>query len=235
MRNDDRLLALVPAAGVGSRAVGAGQAATVPKQYRLLRGEPMLRHAVRALLAEPRIEQVWVVVSPDDAWADEALSELPRLRVLHSGGATRAATVKNGLAQCGAHDQDWVLVHDAARPGLPLAVLQRLIDTCLGREQGGLVALPVADTIKRQAEHDTLSVETVPRDGLWQAQTPQMFRARELRNALLHAEAQGLTVTDEASALEALGQSPLLVRGAVENLKVTWPEDFILMEKLLHD
>ncbi len=234
MGNDYRLIAIVPAAGVGARAATPSSAAALPKQYQPLRGEPMLRHAVRALLAEPRIEQVYVAVSAEDAWAEAALASLTRVSVLRCGGPTRAETVSRALARCGARERDWVLVHDAARPGLPVAVLQRLIDACLSRQQGGIAALPVADTIKRQRDNEAVIVETVPRTGLWQAQTPQMFRCGELGAALNHAAQVGLDVTDEASALEAMGVAPLLVRGALESHKVTWPEDFSLMEKLLH-
>lgn len=234
MGNEYRLLAIVPAAGVGARAAMPSSAPAVPKQYRSLRGEPMLRHAVRALLAEPRIAQVCVAVSAEDAWAEAALASLERVSLLRCGGPTRAETVGRALAQCGARDQDWVLVHDAARPGLPAAVLRRLIDACLRQQRGGIAALPVADTVKRQRGEEAVIAETVPRTGLWQAQTPQMFRCGELSAALRHAARAGLDVTDEASALEAMGVAPLLVRGALESHKVTWPEDFSLMEKLLH-
>ncbi|KAG0763856.1 hypothetical protein G6F22_018337 [Rhizopus arrhizus] len=124
----------------------------------------------------------------------------------------------------------WVLVHDAARPGRPEAALRRLIDACLADPVGGLLALPVADTVK--GGHERVE-RTLDRNGLWLAQTPQMFRAGVLRDALTAASVNGVTVTDEASALEAAGYAPLLVPGALRNFKVTWPDDFELMEKWL--
>ncbi|MFQ6712130.1 2-C-methyl-D-erythritol 4-phosphate cytidylyltransferase, partial [Bordetella pertussis] len=124
----------------------------------------------------------------------------------------------------------WILVHDAARPGLPAAALARLIDACLDDAVGGLLALPVADTVKAGRQRVS---RTVDRDGLWLAQTPQMFRAGLLRDALARARAAGLAVTDEASAVEAAGHAPRLVAGALRNFKVTWPDDFELMEKWL--
>ncbi len=241
MRPISRLIAIVPAGGVGARAADPAQdpaacAPVQPKQYRLLRGQPMLRHAVQALLRDDRIGQVVVAVGADDTLAGAALAGLPRVACLPCGGATRADTVTNALARCGAEADDWVLVHDAARPGLPPAVLQALIDACLDDEVGGLVAMPVADTIKTQGGGAVPRVAgTVPRDGLWQAQTPQMFRAGLLRRALAHAAVRGLAVTDEASAVEALGLAPRLVAGTLSNFKVTWPQDFALMEKLLDE
>ena len=268
------LIAIVPAAGVGARARPAG-APAMPKQYCLLAGEPMLRHSVRALLADPRVGEVRVAVSPADPWVAAALAGLPRTVWRACGGATRAQTVANALADAGAADDDWILVHDAARPGLPADALARLIDACLAAPEhgGGLLALPVADTVKAHATAgpgpgpgpgldgnavatgagvgtgtapDTAAdaavpagatparvARTVARVGLWLAQTPQMFRAGALKRALQDAREAGLEVTDEASALEAAGQSPLLVRGALRNFKVTWPEDFDLMEKWL--
>ncbi|WP_134819563.1 2-C-methyl-D-erythritol 4-phosphate cytidylyltransferase, partial [Bordetella pertussis] len=138
--------------------------------------------------------------------------------------------VAAALADSGAAADDWILVHDAARPGLPAAALARLIDACLDDAVGGLLALPVADTVKAGRQRVS---RTVDRDGLWLAQTPQMFRAGLLRDALARARAAGLAVTDEASAVEAAGHAPRLVAGALRNFKVTWPDDFELMEKWL--
>jgi len=222
----DSLIAIVPAAGVGARAGTPG----LPKQYRLLAGQPMLRHAVAALLADARIGEVRVAVSPDDGWALQALAGLPRTTCRPCGGATRADTVANALADSGARDDAWILVHDAARPGLPREALVRLIDACLADAVGGLLALPVADTVKSGGPRVRA---TLDRDGLWLAQTPQMFRAGMLRAALAAASAGGAVVTDEASAIEAAGHAPLLVPGALRNFKVTWPDDFELMEKWL--
>ncbi|WP_144639845.1 2-C-methyl-D-erythritol 4-phosphate cytidylyltransferase [Bordetella genomosp. 13] len=250
----DTLIAIVPAAGVGARAsLPGGQA--LPKQYRLLDGQPMLRRAVRALLADPRIAQVRVAVSADDGWVDEALHGLPRTVWRACGGPTRADTVAAALADSGADEQDWVLVHDAARPGLTPAALARLIDACLADPVGGLLALPVADTVKMggpaglpvaQAGSGLAPpvadpvkaggarvARTVDRQGLWLAQTPQMFRAGLLGRSLAAAARDGLAVTDEASAIEAAGHAPCLVTGEARNFKVTWPDDFALMERWL--
>lgn len=225
----DSIIAIVPAAGVGARASRPG-AQAVPKQYRPLAGQPMLRHAVLALLADDRVSQVRVAVTPGDGWVDQALTGLPRTVWRACGGTTRADTVAGALADSGVADDTWVLVHDAARPGLPAAALARLIDACLQDPVGGLLALPVADTVK--GGHERVE-RTLDRNGLWLAQTPQMFRAGALRDALTAAAVNGVAVTDEASALEAAGYAPLLVPGAMRNFKVTLPDDFELMEKWL--
>lgn len=257
----EKIIAIVPAAGIGERArapCAAGpepSAAPLPKQYRLLKGEPMLRWAVRALLAEPRIAQVRVAVAARDPWVDQALAGLPRTVWRDCGGPSRAATVMAALRDAALAPADWVLVHDAARPGLPAQALARLVDTCLARGSGALLAMPVGDTVKRgtalgpaadcvltgadgvvppPAAAALAAVEaTVPRETLWLAQTPQMFRAGQLLDALLAAQAAGAAVTDEASAMERLGKRPGLVPGSARNFKVTWPEDFELMEKWL--
>ncbi|MGN6456019.1 MAG: 2-C-methyl-D-erythritol 4-phosphate cytidylyltransferase, partial [Achromobacter mucicolens] len=143
----DAIIAIVPAAGVGARASRPGHEA-VPKQYRPLAGQPMLRHAVSALLADARVSEVRVAVSPGDGWVDAALAGLPRTVWRACGGATRADTVAGALADSEVADDTWVLVHDAARPGLPAEALARLIDACLADPVGGLLALPVADTVK---------------------------------------------------------------------------------------
>lgn len=225
----DTLIAIVPAAGVGARASHPG-GQSIPKQYRPLAGQAMLRRAVLALLADARIAQVRVAVSAGDGWVEEALHDLPRTVWRPCGGPTRADTVAAALADCGAGEHDWVLVHDAARPGLTPSALARLIDACLPDPVGGLLALPVADTVKAG---DARVARTVDRQGLWLAQTPQMFRAGALRQALAGAAAAGLAVTDEASAMEAAGHAPRLVTGEARNFKVTWPDDFELMEKWL--
>lgn len=224
----ERIIAIVPAAGVGARA--NSQAGQSPKQYRILAGEAMLRHAVKALLADRRVAQVRVAVAPDDVRAETVLAGLPRTVSRACGGATRADTVLNALRDAELGERDWVLVHDAARPGLPSDALARLIDACLSDGNGGLLAMPMADTVKEGVTH---VLRTVPREGLWQAQTPQMFRAGALRQALRGAALRGVAITDEASAMEAAGHAPVLVRGSARNFKLTWPEDFALMEKWL--
>lgn len=221
----EKLIAIVPAAGIGKRA--SRHDGDVPKQYRPLRGEPVLRLAVSALLADSRVEQVLVAVAPGDTWAAAALAGLPRVACLPCGGAERADTVRNALAGAGLQASDWVLVHDAARPGLPTDALGRLIDACLEDSVGGLLALPAADTVKQGRQR---VLRTLARDEIWLAQTPQMFRAGLLLQALAQAQAAGVAVTDEASAIEAAGHAPLLVRGSPRNAKLTWSEDFDWME-----
>jgi 2-C-methyl-D-erythritol 4-phosphate cytidylyltransferase len=223
------LIAIVPAAGVGARAAHP-ESAPLPKQYRLLAGEPMLRHTVRSLLADDRICEVRVAVAAEDDWVGEALADLPRTVWRRCGGPTRAETVAAALNDTSIADDSWVLVHDAARPGLPASALTRLIDACLDDAVGGLLAMPVADTVKAG---DSRVARTIDRAGLWLAQTPQMFRAGMLRRALAQAANLGVAITDEASAIEGAGHAPRLVLGSARNFKVTWPEDFELMEKWL--
>ena len=209
----------------------------MPKQYRPIAGVPMLVRSVRAMLADARLARVFVVVSAQDGRIDAACAGLDpgRVRILRCGGETRDASVRNGLdamdAEAGA--QDWVLVHDAARPGLTPRLLGRLIDACVDDPVGGLLALPVADTLKR-ADGAGRVESTVAREDLWQAQTPQMFRHGMLKEAL-SAAAAAAGVTDEAGAIERAGQAPKLVRGEARNFKMTFAEDFELIERLLDD
>lgn len=199
-----------------------------PKQYLRIADQPILRYTVEAFLAAPEIAHTYVVVSPDDAYVDETLAGLHGLTILRCGGATRRESVSNGLKamapSCDAHD--WVLVHDAARPGLTTQLLAKLIRQVGDHAVGGMLALPVVDTVKR-VNHGR--VETVPREGLWLAQTPQMFRYAVLAKALLAA----VEVTDESSAIELSGQIPLLIEGHARNLKVTLPSDLALVELYL--
>jgi len=218
--------AVVPCAGVGARSGADG-----PKQYAPLAGRPLVAHTLDALAAVPRLAATLVVLSPDDVRFERLVPPRPGLWAERCGGATRAASVQGGLAALrrrGATDDDWVLVHDAARCLLRPAWVDRLIDACEDDTVGGLLALPVADTLK-QADGGRVAA-TVDRRGKWAAQTPQMFRLGPLARALAAA---GDAVTDEASAMEAAGAAPLLVEGALENFKVTWPQDFALAERLL--
>jgi 2-C-methyl-D-erythritol 4-phosphate cytidylyltransferase len=224
-----RYVALIPAAGSGSRMGSA-----TPKQYAPLAGRPLIEHAVRRLCLHPRIEQVFVVLAPGDrqfAACDWRGCE-HKLSALHCGGETRAASVFNGLlaANDAIDGNDWVLVHDAARPCLSTADIDRLIGGVGDSETGGLLAVPVADTLKR-ANAAGEAVQTEGRDHLWRAQTPQMFRYRVLIEALRRADIAA--VTDESSAVEQTGARPLLVRGSATNFKVTYPEDLALAERIL--
>ncbi|HEY2977849.1 MAG TPA: 2-C-methyl-D-erythritol 4-phosphate cytidylyltransferase, partial [Burkholderiaceae bacterium] len=223
-----RLFALVPCAGVGVRA-GTSE----PKQYAQVAGRALVAHTLRALAQVRRLQAVLIVLADDDAVFEQQVPEFSgeRCWCVRRGGATRARTVANGLQALGEHgagDDDWVLVHDAARALVEPAWIDRLIDACLDDEVGGLLALPVADTLK--AERDGRSATTVDRRGKWAAQTPQMFRIGRLRDALARADD---AVTDEAGAIEAMGLSPKLVTGDAVNIKVTWPEDLARAQALL--
>ena len=222
-----RCHALVPCAGSGSRA-GTAQ----PKQYQPLAGRPLVQHTLAALGAVARIDRLLVVVAPGDGTLRQPGA---RWQLADCGGATRAESVCNGLDHLlasGAAPRDWVLVHDAARCLVTPALIDALIDACLPDAVGGLLALPLPDTLKRA--QDGRVAATVDRSDKWLAQTPQMFRIGALRAALAPHAASGFAgITDEASAMEAAGQRPLLVRGSALNIKVTWPEDFALAEALL--
>ena len=225
--NTPRYFALIPAAGVGAR-MQAGS----PKQYLSIAGKPMLRHALDAFLASPLIAHAYVVVSADDGVIDTVVPQ-HGVTVLRCGGATRMETILNALqalhGSLAAHDQ--VLVHDAARPGLTPALIEKLITEVGAHAAGGLLALPVVDTVKR-AGPGNVSARTVPRDGLWLAQTPQMFSYALLHRALSEAP-DPLAITDDASAVEALGLAPTLVEGHPRNLKVTLPRDIHTAELYL--
>jgi len=217
--------ALVPAAGYGAR-----MGHELPKQYLPLAGQPLIFHALNTLCASPEIATVFVVLAPDDALFHTY--EWPhfgdKLQPLYCGGATRAESVANGLLASELEPDDWVLVHDAARPCLTQAHVARLIAELRDDEVGGILAVPVADTLKRADDQGRIA-RTEDRAGLWQAQTPQMFRAGLLAQALRQCG----NVTDEASAIEALGLRPRLVLGESTNFKVTYPQDLLLAELLL--
>jgi 2-C-methyl-D-erythritol 4-phosphate cytidylyltransferase len=223
--------ALVPAAGSGSR-----MSSGVPKQYLPLAGRPLIFHALATLAAVPAIEKVFVVLAPDDAeWARHDWRELgEKVAVLRCGGDTRAASVTQGLRAVRetVAAEDWVLVHDAARACLTVAHVEALIGEAGADPVGGILAVPVADTLKQAGDVlDGMNriAATVPREGLWQAQTPQMFRHGTLLDALEFAP----VVTDEASAIEALGLKPRLVAADATNFKVTYPLDLHLAELIL--
>ncbi|WP_395702578.1 2-C-methyl-D-erythritol 4-phosphate cytidylyltransferase [Aquabacterium sp.] len=224
-----RCFALVPCAGVGLRA-GAGG----PKQYALLGGRPLVAHTLAALAGVSELSATLVVLAPEDTQFEAAVpgfGSADSQWTARIGGETRAQTVANGLDELlarGAQPHDWVLVHDAARCLLRPAWVRRLIEACADDEVGGLLALPLADTLK-QARLGR-SAATLDRSDKWAAQTPQMFRLGLLRPALA---AGGSGITDEASAVEALGHAPKLVPGEAENFKITWPGDFALAERLL--
>ena len=242
------LYALICAAGVGARAGGV-----VPKQYQNIHDAPMFWHTIQAFANVPEIARVYVVISPADEWFAHGIAPLltqyslhDRVTVMPVGGSTRAESVCNGLAeldeQLGADDEAWVMVHDAARPCVSDAAILRLRDDvwCEAQIQfeqnaewqavGGILALPVTDTVKQSTEHARIK-KTIDRNALWGAQTPQMFTVSRLYNALADAltdEEVAQTITDEASVMEWSGYQPLLVQGDAKNIKVTYPQDFEL-------
>ncbi|WP_211465618.1 2-C-methyl-D-erythritol 4-phosphate cytidylyltransferase [Collimonas silvisoli] len=229
--NSSRYFALIPAAGIGARL-----GADIPKQYMPLAGQPMLTHVLTTFAAASVISHVFVVVSPDDGYIGELMAAAPHLQgrvsLLFDGGASRQESVLNGLQAIRplVGDDDWMLVHDAARPGLTGGLIEHLIETLQDDPVGGLLALPVVDTLKRGDQRARVA-QTVPRTALWAAQTPQMFRY----SLLLQAMSQANAVTDEAGAVELLGLQPRLVEGSPRNFKVTLPHDVALAEMFLKE
>ena len=235
-----RCHALLPTAGTGSRLGGE-----LPKQFQLLAGKPMVSYALKAFKETSQIESIWIGVSPgfiDNPVLQMIAGSGANIHVVPTGGPTRQETVRNTLAamlQSGIPDDDWILVHDAARPGITPTLINQLINTVSNSSSGGILAVPLADTLK-QADLDSVvagniphSERTIPRDHLWQAQTPQMFGLKQLHDALENAIRLEADVTDEASAIELAGIKPLLIEGAARNFKVTHPADWDLMQLLL--
>jgi 2-C-methyl-D-erythritol 4-phosphate cytidylyltransferase len=225
------IYALIPAAGTGTRLSGKA-----PKQYLMLLGRPMLWHAVRAVCV-PQVESVFVVLAPgDSAFETHDWSAFAgKLEPLYCGGETRRDSVYNGLvaAMAVVEADDWMLVHDAARPCLPRKDLDALMRETENDEVGGILALPIAETVKKAAKDESGAQRvsaTEDRSLLWLAQTPQMFRAGLLLQALRRA---GGATTDEAAAVEQMGLKPRLIPGSRENLKVTWPEDLAIAQSIL--
>lgn len=219
---------LIPCAGKGERSGVVKQ----PKQYQDIAGQPMVFHTLHTFLSVSRIARLLVVLHPDDTfvWPDQWAS----VERLYQGGETRAASVLAGLLHLqatDAHPQDWVLVHDAARCLIEVQQIEKLIEACEHHPVGGLLAVELADTLK-QADAQQQVEHTCERQGKWLAQTPQMFRLQALITAL---EKAGEQVSDEASAIEALGHFPLLVRGTMKNFKITYPEDWALAASLLSE
>ena len=221
---------LIPCAGSGSRA-GTAQ----PKQYQPLAGQPLVMHTVQALARVPRVASGWVVLAAGDDFDWPTLGWPAHFQRLACGGPSRAHSVFNGLQamrKAGLADQDWVLVHDAARCLVQPEAVAQLMAACEDDAVGGLLALPLPDTLKREAEGRV--AQTLPRAQLWLAQTPQMARLGTLLEAMAAAAASGFEgITDEASALERQGLSPRLVEGSAQNFKVTYPADFALAEAVL--
>ena len=225
-----RFWAVIPAAGSGRRMSGA----TKPKQYLPLAGRTVIEWALDPLLSHPGCSGVIVVLgSEDQHWQRLSTATDPRITTTY-GGAERADSVRAGLAilrdRC--NDADWVLVHDAARPCLPADDLQRLLHGVQDDQVGGLLAAPLVDTLKR-ADGSQRVAQTINREHLWRAQTPQMFRYGLLNQALAQAAEQRIAVTDDSQALELLGSQPLLVVGDADNIKITLTEDLQRAERIL--
>jgi 2-C-methyl-D-erythritol 4-phosphate cytidylyltransferase len=224
-----RFHVIIPAAGSGSR-----MGADAPKQYLSLHGKSLIQHVIEVFDATARISSINIILNADDAhWCSEYLNASSKAHVHHCGGDTRSVTVLNGLnaLEAQVNADDWILVHDAARPGLTNLLLDQLLNTLENDAVGGLLAVPLADTLKRADSEQRVSA-TVPRNDLWQAQTPQMFRYATLKEALTKFNG---TATDEAEAIEALGLKPRLVTGELRNLKVTYPQDLAVLSALLND
>lgn len=222
--------AIVPAAGVGKRVVGS----PVPKQYLRFEGKTILEHALSPLIDNEYIAGVVVVLHKDDQWFTDLTIDCKNKQLWTvTGGATRAQSVLNALTYLKdyADKSDFVLVHDAARPCISKVDLQRLIDTCIEDAVGGILATPVQDTIKKV--NDSSVVDTVNRNNLWRALTPQMFRFGLLLDALNEALDAGLEITDEASAVERYGFTPRVIAGDVKNIKVTTAEDILIAQMYL--
>ncbi len=221
---------IIPAAGAGSR-MGKLANTVLPKQYLRLAGKPMIAHTIQVFFNHPRIASIHLALNPaDEFWRSLSLEPASKLKLHYTGGESRAATVLNTLNAIDVASDDWILVHDAARPGLTHQMLDKLLSELEHDPVGGLLALPLADTLKYADEFNHVA-KTIPRAHLWQAQTPQMFRYGLLKQALTAYNGQS---TDEAEAVEALGLQPKLVQGELRNLKVTYPQDLALLEALLN-
>ena len=220
---------IIPAAGAGSR-----MGDVLPKQYLRLAGKPMIAHTIQVFFNHPRIASIHLALNPaDEFWRSLTLEPDSKLKLHYTGGESRAATVLNTLNAIdvahGVDIDDWILVHDAARPGLTQQMLDKFLSELEHDPVGGLLAMPLADTLKQSDAFNHVA-KTIPRAQLWQAQTPQMFRYSLLKQALAAYNGQS---TDEAEAVEALGLQPKLVQGELRNLKVTYPQDLALLEALL--
>ncbi|WP_122056306.1 2-C-methyl-D-erythritol 4-phosphate cytidylyltransferase [Vibrio sp. Evd11] len=218
------VIAVVPAAGVGSR-----MKADRPKQYLQIHGKTILEHTVEKLLSHPQVSKIVVAVSDDDPYYPELPLNLNPQVIRVSGGTERADSVLSALDYIAQQQlSDWVMVHDAARPCIQLSDIDKLISGAMAHDVGAILAAPVRDTMKRGAQGQI--EHTVDRVDLWHALTPQMFRSKPLRKVLSEALKQGVSITDEASAFEWKGLSPALIAGRSDNFKITQPEDLALAE-----
>jgi 2-C-methyl-D-erythritol 4-phosphate cytidylyltransferase len=224
-----RVHVLIPAAGTGTRYGG-----DMLKQYLPVCGKPVLAHSIRVFRYHPMISSITVILAADDQLFESAVGLLATTVHTVTGGATRARSVRNGLQYLADNNfaADWVLVHDAARPCLSASRLEKFLEQGLASESGAILAVPVGDTLKRAGEANEI-VATVDREGLWAAQTPQLFRVGALAQAIDAAHQAGCDLTDEASAMEFVGVRPLLVMGSSANIKITHSSDLAIAEALL--
>lgn len=227
LSSTENFIVVVPAAGVGKRMLSS-----CPKQYLTIDDKTILNHTVERLLSHKKIEKVVLALSDDDGFFSEtSLAQNPDV-IRVSGGAERVDSVLSGLQII--DDAQWVLVHDAARPCVTHEDIDKLIEQCIAKNQGGILAAPVVDTMKLAKIKDINEAiqidETIDRSRLWHAFTPQMFNAKTLKQAIEKATMKGVAITDEASAIEALGLPCMLVSGRRDNIKITRPEDLVLAE-----
>ncbi|MEH6595817.1 MAG: 2-C-methyl-D-erythritol 4-phosphate cytidylyltransferase [Colwellia polaris] len=219
---------VVPAAGVGKRMLS-----TCPKQYLTIENITILEHTVQRLLSHPAIAHIIIALGEDDEYfSNTALSNNPNVTKV-VGGKERVDSVLAGLKQLNAIKEPWVLVHDAARPCVRHSDLTQLITYCLENNHGGLLASPVRDTMK-QADNEQRVASTLDRSQMWHALTPQMYKTDELNSAITSVLANGIDITDESSAMEALSYDSGLVKGSSDNIKITQPEDLLLAEFILN-
>ena len=221
--------AVIPAAGVGKRS-----GLPIPKQYLVINGKTVLEHTIAALLACPDVAGAIIAISADDEWWAECKVTSPKPIVTVAGGAERCESVLNGLVELVKQqgNEVWALVHDAARPCVSAEELKTLVASATSHSVGGILALPMADTVKR-AKANAEIAGTEDRSMLWRALTPQLFPAAKLANAIEHCLGNGLFVTDESSAMEQLGHAPLLVQGKATNIKLTHADDIPIVEQYL--
>ena len=224
-----RIWAVIPAAGVGKR-----YSSDIPKQYLPLSGIPVLLHSINKLVKLDEIEEILVVLNPEDTFWEKLNLSHPKVKAIH-GGLQRCNSVNSALEELSgrAKKGDWVLVHDAVRPCISDSDLKKITSIVNDEEVGGLLAFPILDTIKEVGEN--LDVQkTIPRGNLWSAMTPQIFRYEVLKQALEAAIMAGESVTDEASAIEAIGLTPRIIQGEKTNIKITHPSDMVLAESIIN-
>ena len=229
MNTTPRVHVLIPAAGRGTRYGG-----DVLKQYLPIRGKAVLAHSISAFQFHPLISRTTVVLAGDDKLFESAVGKLAAVVDTVVGGDTRTRSVRNGLQSIlDNHPEDeWVLVHDGARPCLSAQCLDRLLEKGLESSDGAILALPVGDTLKCSGDDQEITC-TQDRKGLWAAQTPQLFKVEALAAAIDAAERAGRALTDEASAMEFIGARPKLVMGSAANIKITRPSDLPIAEALM--